>query len=366
MAALLYHTTKTLNRVSPFDEAITTIVSGKSIKIACPYLNIYFLEKIARLANDWILLADIDALLHSNIAQTDTLVHFIAKHQPRIKHYPKLHAKVIVSDTQAFLGSANLTDGGIYRNNELSVVLSDADSVAEIHMWFDDWWAVADDIDTKDLSVLARNIIKTPQPAREHILSQAPKIKAKTSQGRISKTEQYAVLLTESAIVAYLERWQKHEWERAFFQLLRTAIHTAGLPNNSEYLAVTLTETQKITFQINNRVILASHSRRKNTSLSLMLPLEFEAQKEAYPNIFSIEYFGHSDKPESLLVRAEWDNLDDIPASILALWKQAIQHELQRKYKSPFKRYHQNILYDIATNDHKLNEIFAMVEGTRA
>ena len=54
----------------------------------------------------------------------------------------KLHAKVVVIDDWALIGSANLSQGGGYRNHELGVVLS-GDLPGSLLEQFDAWWAHA-------------------------------------------------------------------------------------------------------------------------------------------------------------------------------------------------------------------------------
>jgi hypothetical protein len=264
---------------------------------------------------------------------------------------------------QALIGSANFTNNGIFSNNELSVVLSDIQAVSDLHNWYESWWGVSTDIDVESINDLAQGVKKiSPSPLLPNITSDAPRIKARHAiPADATKEEQYHIPLTESAILAYFEQWNNQKWEREFFRLLRTAITASRLPKDSPYLAVTITKTMKITCQVNNRVILASHSKGKNSSLTLMLPLEFESQVQHFPNIFAVEHFGSKQRPESLLVRFVVDDLAILESSIVNLWIQAIQAELQRKFKSPFKRFHQNILYDIALNDSMLDEMFEIM-----
>ncbi len=57
-----------------------------------------------------------------------------------IHHCPALHAKAVISDSFAMMGSANLTNHGILGRTEMGVLLDDPAMVAEMGAWFDDLW----------------------------------------------------------------------------------------------------------------------------------------------------------------------------------------------------------------------------------
>jgi hypothetical protein len=51
---------------SPFDNAISEMVKGKSIQVACPYITLdYFKEVILNGCKDWKLLTDVNAFIKS-------------------------------------------------------------------------------------------------------------------------------------------------------------------------------------------------------------------------------------------------------------------------------------------------------------
>ncbi len=363
MPKLIYHKTNSLNGISPFDDAIINLVSKKQIRIASPYINIYYLQKIIRLANDWQLITDIDELLFSikSSKQVDNLIDFIDKNKSKIRHLPSLHAKTIISDTQIFLGSSNFTNNGIFFNNELSVVITDKNKANELIEWFDEWWYKSDNITFNQLKLVLKNFSKKQDyPKLIKLASNTPKIKTKPVQitGK-SKTTQEILPITEISIINYLKKWNNKKWEYNFFKLIKKVIEISSLSKESDYLALTLTKSRQITVQINNRIVLKSHTKGKINSIGFILPLEFENEIKNYKNIHKIEYFtNHKKEKQSLLIRFLYDNISKIDKKIINLWKKAIKNELKRKFKSPYKQYHQDIIYDIATDDIKLNDIF--------
>jgi hypothetical protein len=47
-----------------------------------------------------------------------------------------------------------------------------------------------------------------------------------------------------------------------------------------------------------------------------------------------------------------------VDSRIIEQWKIALKKELDRKFKSPYKKYHQNVIYDTVTDENKLNMLF--------
>jgi hypothetical protein len=141
---LVYHTPGATGQVSPFDTAISRVAEGKNVDIACPYLTIGYLRRVALLAKNWRLLTDMNAWVASqNPAERGEIITFLAQFTDHVRHYPRLHAKVIVSPEEAMVGSANLTSSGVQNNVEMAVSITDATLVRELQDWFDDYWKLA-------------------------------------------------------------------------------------------------------------------------------------------------------------------------------------------------------------------------------
>lgn len=366
MTKLIYHKIDKINDTSPFDSAIIELVTGKKIKIACPYISIYYLEKIIRLSDGWKLITDINEWIYSGKTNNriNNIINFIDNYKLNIRHFPSLHAKTIISNHDIFLGSSNLTDKGIFKKNELSVIISDIDIVKELNDWFDEWWNNSNIIQIADLKEMSKNIPKFEKSDKLwKARSTSPKINTTTVPKYSKSNEGYNILpLTETGLISYLQKWNNNKWEYDFFKLLQTAINLTPLKKESKYLAVTLNKKMQINFQINNRIVLRSHSSIKKNCIAIILPLEFEKIMKNYPNIHKIEYFtDHKKIKQALLVRFIFNDLKQLDSTIYDYWKLAIGNELNRKFTSPYKRYHQNIIYDVAIDEIKLNELFAAI-----
>src|SRR5438876_5524806 len=107
---LVYHKPGAVGQTSPFDEAITQLVQGRSMDIACPFLSVKYLRRAVSLAEAWRLLTDVDAWVSSqNQAQRGEILRFLSEFPGQVRHDPRLHAKVIISQAGALVGSANFT-----------------------------------------------------------------------------------------------------------------------------------------------------------------------------------------------------------------------------------------------------------------
>lgn len=143
MAKLLYHSTQgDASKVSPFDDAILQVARSGAVDIVCPYIGITYLERIIALCPAWRLISDVQEWLAALPRQARPRAwQFIREHIHLIHHYPALHAKAVVSNTLAMMGSANLTNHGILGRTEMGILLDDPKSVAEMSEWFEALWA---------------------------------------------------------------------------------------------------------------------------------------------------------------------------------------------------------------------------------
>lgn len=161
-AKLIYHTPESMaGGVSPFDAAITDMVSGRDIRIACPYLGLDYLQRLIRLASDWRLLTDATEwlLLHSQ-QERDRIISFIQNHINRIRHCKGIHAKVIIAENKALAGSANFTEKGITGRVEMSVLFEGCDQVEQLQRWFEQVWKQSSTIPATD--DLQKHVISLP------------------------------------------------------------------------------------------------------------------------------------------------------------------------------------------------------------
>lgn len=139
MAILLYHSEGATE--SPFDSAILRVARSGPVRIVSPYIGMAYLRRITDAVPEWRLLSDVEEWLRSQTTRERPKVwHFIRENISQIHHVPDLHAKAVISDSLAVMGSANLTRKGILGRTELGVLLDDPSLVTELCVWFDGIW----------------------------------------------------------------------------------------------------------------------------------------------------------------------------------------------------------------------------------
>lgn len=69
-----------------------------------------------------------------------------------IRHCKDLHAKVILAEAKALLGSANFTEKGITGRTEVSVLFEGEPQVEELQVWFQSLWLQSSPIKLSEVS----------------------------------------------------------------------------------------------------------------------------------------------------------------------------------------------------------------------
>jgi len=144
MAKLLYHLARDdgESAVSPFDEAILQVADSGPVRIVSPYIGVGYLARIISVSPEWRLISDVQEWLGALPRQARPAAwNFIRENLELIHHCPTLHAKAVISNSLAYMGSANLTQYGIIGRTEMGVLLDNSQLVAELGTWFDDLWA---------------------------------------------------------------------------------------------------------------------------------------------------------------------------------------------------------------------------------
>lgn len=142
MSHLVYHNLPGLpGQASPFDEAILRVCKSGTIRIVSPYIGVDYLQRIIKVSTTWRLISDIEAWLSSlSIRARPKAWQFIRENLENIHHCPAVHAKTVIGQQLAMLGSANLTNAGILGRTEMSILIDDLEMVGELTVWFDALW----------------------------------------------------------------------------------------------------------------------------------------------------------------------------------------------------------------------------------
>lgn len=181
----IYHTDTSISGgVSPFDEAIHQVSSSEELVIACPYIDIDYIEPFLNKCKNWRIVSDIEAWLSAFQGKSrERIINFIMENKFQIHHYKNLHAKVILGEHSCLVGSANFTRMGVTERVEMSILLDEKEHINEIRIWFEKLWVESGEIDLLELQKYAKvnnDIQLTDDSTNSCIKSIAPVIKAKT------------------------------------------------------------------------------------------------------------------------------------------------------------------------------------------
>lgn len=183
---LIYHTQESIQGgISPFDKEIRALTLNNGILISCPYLGTEYLIDLLAGKKDWKIISDIVEWIKINSgAKRKQTIDFIIQNVSRIRNYPNLHSKVIISDNKAMIGSANFTQKGICERIEMSVLFEDEIQVKQLHSWFLNLWNESDEPDIDEVRSLVNEILPTKNEFSNNerlLTSNAPKVQAKLS-----------------------------------------------------------------------------------------------------------------------------------------------------------------------------------------
>lgn len=168
MTDLIYHDPSDRTGISPFDKAIHRIVEGSEVLIACPYIGLDYLNGIIEKAKDWLLLTDIGEWLSIHDREGQKRIHeFLIDQRGQVRHVPDLHAKVVLGDDQALVGSANLTAKGLTGRSEMAVLLDEKDTIDEITEWFETLWSIYDPPELNQIEAYIESTSGTPDPVQK-------------------------------------------------------------------------------------------------------------------------------------------------------------------------------------------------------
>jgi len=359
---LIYHNSESASGgVSPFDEVIARIVRGKDIQIACPYLSVSYLKRILQVCKSWRILSDVEEWLASHtLTARKEIQDFVTEHLESIHHYKDLHAKLIIADNAALLGSANFTEKGITGRTELSVLFEGEEQTEELHQWFDILWSQTTPVNVSEMKAYIHSLPDI-RLEKSHcgLTSKAPKVKARLrslnrDQGHmVYESSQQA----HQRLVERVRIFPNREWINGYFELVKELIEFTGLANDDPRLVLSIPQDKILPVTINRRYVLAT-SRRRRAAIGLIFgsdfsripELEARAAHTGRFNPFSGET--EEDTPYFIWLKGTPNSLFDDEATdeLKEEWREAVLFEVRHGRYSPFRKFHEPTVYEAAMN----------------
>jgi len=254
---LIYHVEESsAGGISPFDKTITEIVKNKNVCIVCPYISVGYLGRITQLANTWHLVTDVEEwIISHSIKQRQNTKNFILDNLSDIHHYKDIHAKVIVADDKAFIGSSNLTAKGIKERVEMSVLIEEKEQVCELQRWFKDLWIGSESVKTQDLEKYVSSIESLPSSGMYRHIASLPS-KATSINAKLVDVEdiniQVSDILTNNQesherLIEWIKKIKSNRaWINDYFDLAREMIDFTELTSDDPMLVTSITKNDGI------------------------------------------------------------------------------------------------------------------------
>ena len=366
---LVYHTSESaLGGVSPFDQAVVEIATEGDVWIACPYLGLGYLHRVIDLSKSWRLLTDVEEWLSSQSrAARIEIQKFIVQHQEQIRHVRDLHAKIVIGDERALVGSANLTDKGVTGRREVAVLFEQEPQVEELRSWYADLWSQSDRVDIQELQTCISRMPEKPFAGESNLqkvlTSSANPIRARL-QPISSRVDSFR---DDFAIHLLIERVRcvpNREWIDGYLDLMKLLIEATGLSSDDRRLVTSIPNSNWfLPMSVNNRYVLAPHKQENTFQVGIIYGPEFKVMAElAQRVVYSFkplrgEHF--ADTPVFLRFESPGTILET--ADIREGWIAAALREVQRARGSPYRAYHQPVVYRAAIDLNFRREVLDLV-----
>ncbi|ELZ98081.1 hypothetical protein C440_02498 [Haloferax mucosum ATCC BAA-1512] len=352
MSHLVYHQRDNEGQSeSPFDTTLRGIIdSDGPTRIACPYLGLSYVEALVTEADSWELLTDVEAWMGLYRGEKRTEVQeFIENHHSKIHHIKGLHAKVVMNPEQALVGSANLTQTGVARRDEMGILIDDCILVSEAHEWFETLWDESDLIDTGELETL----VETDSPSRlqsdsrsSSISSSAPRLSAEIptleSEAPARPEAEPKVSEMDEDLIERMAKAPDRAWINAYFDLMANLLSTLDLPESDPRLLTTMKQSNRFAVTVNQRYVLGAFFLNQ-PRVGFLLPDSMEGLEETIRNSYEEEHFQF--KPlvweDETASRPHWIEFEERPEDILSdnlrrNWMSAAIEETDRASQSSF------------------------------
>lgn len=367
MARLIYHSEDDDGGDdSPFDEAIQEITKSDPVWVVCPYISPDYLRRILADTDEWRVITDVEAWVGTfGGGSRKKIQNVIESNQDRIRHISDVHAKVVITDDSAIVGSANLTEKGVNRRREMGVQFEEDDFIDELQDWFLSLWSEETAIDLDEFQSHIRSLSATPTTHSEttpSVTSEAPRVNASfVKQDTPSEDTSNSDDEAREALLEILRMAPSQEWMDSFFDLLADLILTWKLDSDDPRLVTSLAQNDRIAVSINNRYVLGAFPADEPSTGFII-----EDDTKSVESLIETadEYIAFNTlSGESEDETPHWVGYRGHPKRMMDNssrrgWMQAIADELDRASGSPYQQYHEPLVYRMAVDEVYREQIF--------
>lgn len=162
-------------------------------------------------------------------------------------------------------------------------------------------------------------------------------------------------------LVETASRAPDRQWIESYFELVEALISETGLRSDDPRLVMSLPRNGTIPVTVNNRYVLVAF-RGGNSSTEFILPsnqggvhkyVRRAARDVRFKSIYDED---ESDRP--WLLRYDRDPQEAVDDEFRRFWLTAVKTELRRISKSPYRRYHEPVVYRAAEDAEYREQVF--------
>lgn len=336
-------------------------MGGFPVRIVCPYIGLAYFKGLLSEVDDWRLLTDVNAWIGLYHGDRRTATRdFIERHQDRIRHLPQLHAKCVIGESTVFFGSANLTQTGVAKRDELSVVIDDEPLVRELHDWFERLWSEGDRINMGKLN----EIMRTEPTSTTHSQSEVPRLpsSARTVNARIITpleiNDETQSTKSDDDLVKRVGRAPDFDWAVSFLELAEavlSTLSTAEVPEDDPRLVTSMAQGDRFGVAVNNRYVLGAFFDDP-VSIGFILPdgvNDLDALIERSSGYYRFKPLSWEDADT---ITPHWIEFTTRPGEMLTKklrrdWLSASLREIDRASGSPYQSSHDSRVYRLMMDD---------------
>jgi len=366
MVNLIYHSEGGYDRAeSPFDKAIRDIADAESVRIICPYISPSYLKSVLAPADDWQIVTDVEAWIGTFGGSTrDEIRELIATNREQIHHFRNVHAKAVLSDDSAILGSANLTEKGVLGRTEMGVRFTDDAKVEELNEWFTRLWSESGPVDNEELDEFMESSPSTPTTHTESgtsLSSDAPQVNATFVDDTEPTTEDVdADEEAHETLVHRVQQAPSREWATEFFDLLKDLIAVTGLAEDDARLVTSIAQDDRIAIIINNRYVLgAFFSNEPKTGFIVGADTdnvdELIETSDEHMTFNALYREATDETPHWVEFTGEPKRM--VLQSFRRAWISTVYNELERASGSPYQDSHEPLVFRAAVEEEYRNRV---------
>jgi hypothetical protein len=253
----------------------------------------------------------------------------------------------------------------------MSIWFEDEPHIAELHEWFETLWAQSAPVEITDLQAFVGTLphqSRASLGAKNGLPCRARPINSKLVS---DKKPSLAVQETEAhlLLIQRVKQTPGREWMDCYFDLMKRVIEATGLTNDDRRLVISIPKAsgECLPMSINNRWVLGAFKKNSEWGIRIIYGPEFEFLPELPTKVTRQIRFdplpGEGFDTPFLL------SLKDIDALLAGKWDMgwlsAAKAEVMRAQASPYRKYHQSVVYEAATNPTYRTQVFNAAFGER-